>query len=106
VRLSSLRLDDIENVLLPELWAKFHELERLLNLLSEAIVIVSEQTIVRQSELESIKYQVASLAEGMGELEGRVATLEKHSSMTRWVLRQVGTVLLVAAVSYAVYSLL
>jgi len=94
------RMSLIENTILPELWGRLRDLEKNISILREGIVIMAEQTIVRQSELESIKYQVASFAEGLGEIEGRVTKLEKHNSTINWVARQLGTILLVVASAY------
>jgi len=94
------RIALIENTILPELWKRLHELEKSISLLGEGIMIMAESTIVRQSELEGIKYQVASLAEGLGEIEIRVSKLEKHNSTVSWVLRQLGTIFLVLLSGY------
>lgn len=82
------------------IWQRLDMIELMLLDLKRAIEIMAEQTIVRQSELEQIKYQVATLAESQIELEKRLDVLEKHSSTQSWVLRQLGTILLVVAVAY------
>lgn len=94
------RLGVIEETIIPELWLRLHELEKSISLLGEGIVIMAESTIVRQSELEGIKYQVASFAEGLVEIESRVTRLEKHNSTISWIARQLGTVLLVVGSAY------
>lgn len=82
------------------IWERLEDIERALILLRIGVEKMAVQTIVRQSELEGIKYQVAALAESTVELENRVAILEKHNSMERWIIRQVGTVGLVVLAVY------
>lgn len=81
-------------------WQRIDSLELAIIDLKGAIEKMAEQTIVRQSEFEGIKYQVATMAESQIELEKRIEILEKHSSTQSWVLRQLGTVLLVVVVAY------
>lgn len=84
------------------IWQRLDYIELALVDLRKAVEKMAVQTVVKQSEFEQIKYQVASFAEGMNELEERVLVLEKHNSLERWVFRQVGTVLLVILAAYLV----
>lgn len=88
------------------IWERLDDIQTDLILLRLAIEKMAIQTIVKQSELESIKYQVASLAESTIELENRVTVLEKHNSMERWIIRQVGTVALVVLIVFLVLQFL
>jgi len=90
----------LEDTVIPEMWLRFSELEKSISLIGEGVVIMAERTIIRQSELEGIKYQIASFAEGLGEIEKRVDRLEKHNSTVNWVMRQLGTILLVVGLVY------
>lgn len=82
------------------IWQRLDNIERLLADLRTGIEHMAQQTVVKHSEFEQIKYQVASFAEGMTELENRVKALEKRNSLEQWVFRQVGTVLLVALAAF------
>lgn len=84
------------------IWQRLDHIELVLIDLRKAIEIMALQTVVKQSEFEQIKYQVASFAEGMKELENRVISLEKHNSLERWIYRQVATILLVILAAYIV----
>ena len=81
------------------IWQRLDNIERLLADLRKGIELMAQQTVVRQSEFEQLKYQVASFAEGMNDLESRVVLLEKRNNLEQWVIRQlwlVGLVVLVA----------
>lgn len=82
------------------IWQRIDTLETAILDLKEAIIQMAERVTVRQSELEGIKYQVAGLAESQVELEKRIEILEKHSSTQSWILRQLGTILLVVLAAY------
>jgi len=82
------------------IWQRLDHIELVLTDLRRGIELMAQQTVVRQSELEQIKYQVASIAEGQTELENRLTALEKHNSIERWVWRQIGTILLVALAAF------
>lgn len=82
------------------IWQRLDHIEFVLVDLRRAIEKMAIQTVVKQSEFEQIKYQVASFAEGMAELELRVMALEKRNSMEQWVLRQIWVVVLVVLVAY------
>lgn len=82
------------------IWQRLDGIELVLVDLRRAIEKMAIQTVVKQSEFEQIKYQVASFAEGMAELELRVMALEKRNSMEQWVLRQIWVVVLVVLVAY------
>lgn len=81
-------------------WQRLDLIELAILDLKRGIELMAQQVTVRQSELEGIKYQVATLAESQVELEKRVEILEKHSSTQSWILRQLGTVLLVVLAAY------
>lgn len=81
-------------------WQRLDYIELVLIDIKKAIEKMAIQTVVKQSEFEQIKYQVASFAEGLTELEKRVKALEKRNSMEQWIFRQVGTVLLVALAAF------
>lgn len=51
-------------------------------------------------EWEAIKYQVASISEGLQEVERRLDVLENHNSVVRWLVRQIGTVVFLAVLLY------
>jgi len=81
------------------IWQRLDNIERHLADLRKGVELMAQQTVVRHSEFEQLKYQVASFAEGMTELENRVKTLEKRNSTEQWVLRQlwlIGLVMLAA----------
>jgi len=82
------------------IWQRLDHIEMVLVDLRKAIELMAQQTVVKHSEFEQLKYQIASFAEGMNELENRVSKLEKHNSTMAWVSRQVGTVLLVVLAAY------
>lgn len=96
------RMDDYRLPARRFIWQRLDHIELALVDLRKAVEKMAIQTVVKQSEVEQIKYQVASFAEGMRELENRVITLEKHNSLERWVFRQVGTILLVVLAAYLV----
>lgn len=81
------------------IWQRLDNIERLLADLRKGVELMAQQTVVRQSEFEQIKYQVASFAEALNDLETRVIILEKRNSTEQWVLRQlwlIGLVMLAA----------
>lgn len=82
------------------IWQRLDHIEMVLVDLRKALETMAIQTVVKQSEFEQIKYQVASFAEGMAELERRVMALEKRNSLEQWVLRQIWVVALVVLVAY------
>jgi chromosome segregation ATPase len=82
------------------IWERLDKIEQSILELKRGIEIVAQQTVVRQSELESIKYQVAALAEGQVELENRIEKLEKNSTLISWGFRQLATILLVIVAAY------
>jgi len=82
------------------IWQRLDHIELVLVDLRRGVELMAQQTVVRQSEFEQLKYQVAAFSEGMNELESRVTKLEKHNSTISWVSRQVGTVLLVVLAAY------
>lgn len=84
------------------IWQRLDHIERLLADLRKGIELMAQQTVVRQSEFEQIKYQVSSFLESLGELEARVTALEKRNNLEQWVLRQVWLVLLVILAAYIV----
>lgn len=86
-------------------WQRLDQIELTLLDLKRGLEIMAEQTIIRQSEFDQIKYQIAGLAEAQTELEKRVEILEKHSSTQSWVLRQLGTILLVISAAYVASTL-
>lgn len=51
-------------------------------------------------ELDLIKFQLASLSEAIHDLELRVESLERHSSIATWFFRQAVTALVVVAIIY------
>lgn len=84
------------------IWQRLDNIERLLADLRKGIELMAQQTVVRQSEFEQIKYQVSSFAEALNELEARVIALEKRNNLEQWVLRQVWLILLVILAGYIV----
>lgn len=84
------------------IWQRLDNIERLLADLRNGVERMAIQTVVKQSEFEQIKYQVASFAEGMKELEDRVISLEKRNNLEQWVLRQIWLILLVILAAYIV----
>jgi len=74
-------------------------LEKELRGLKEAITVMGERP-VRHYEFENLKLQVASLAEGLTELEQRVGELEQHKSLASWLFRQIVTVLVIVTLIY------
>lgn len=84
------------------IWQRLDNIERLLADLRKGIELMAQQTVVRQSEFEQIKYQVSSFAEALNELEDRVIALEKRNNLEQWVLRQVWLILLVILAGYIV----
>jgi hypothetical protein len=53
-------------------------------------------------EIDTLKFQVASLSEALQELEKRLDTLERHDSVSTWIFRAVvgiGTALLIGWLS-------
>jgi len=84
------------------IWQRLDHIELVLVDLRKAIEAMAVQTVVKQSEFEQIKYQVASFSEGMKELEDRVIALEKRNYLEYWVLRQIWLILLVVLAAYLV----
>jgi len=84
------------------IWEKLDVIELLLIDLLGGIDTMVQRSVSKDTEQEQIKYQVASLAEGVVELEIRIRKLEARNSMEQWVYRQVGTILLVSLVAYLV----
>lgn len=82
------------------IWQRLDHIELVLIDLRKAIETMAIQTVVKQSEFEQIKYQVAAFAEGMAELESRVMALEKRNSLEQWVLRQIWMISVVVLVAY------
>jgi hypothetical protein len=82
------------------IWQRLDDIHATVSDLKRGLELMASQTMVRQSELESIKYQVASLAEGQVELEKRIEKLENKSSLISWILRQTATVLMVIVAAY------
>lgn len=82
------------------IWQRLDEIHATILDLKRGLEIMAAQTMVRQSELETLKYQVAAMAEGMGEIERRVEKLEVHNSSVNWIVRQLGTVALVIGAAY------
>jgi|SRR5688572_15371240 len=81
-------------------WQRLDIIELAILDLKRAIELMATQTMVKQNELEQIKYQVASLAEGQVELEKRIEKLESKSTLISWGFRQLATVLLVIVAAY------
>ena len=74
-------------------------LEKELRALRGLIEAMGDRPI-RNSEFESIKLQVHSLAEGMKELEQRVMELEKHKGLASWIARQLVTIAVIVVIVY------
>jgi len=72
-----------------------------LNLLRLAVDVMADKAI-SYSEFDMLKLQVASLSEATHELEGRVNALEQHNGMVRWIVRQFGTAVVVAAAAWLI----
>lgn len=88
------------------IWQRLDNIERHLADLRRGVELMAQQTVVRQSEFEQIKYQVASFIESLDDLEGRVVALEKRNNLEQWVLRQVWLILLVILAAYIVTRIL
>lgn len=84
------------------IWQRLDHIELVLIDLRKAVELMAIQTVVKQSEFEQLKYQIASFSEGMGELENRVVSLEKRNNLEQWVLRQIWLILLVVLAAYIV----
>lgn len=82
------------------IWQRLDHIDLVLVDLRKALETMAIQTVVKQSEFEQIKYQVAAFAEGMAELESRVMSLEKRNSLEQWVLRQIWLISVVILVAY------
>jgi hypothetical protein len=82
------------------IWQRLDNIERLLADLRKGIELMAQQTVVRQSEFEQLKYQVASFSEAMNELEQRVISLEKHNSVVRLWTRIIAQVLLATLAAF------
>lgn len=73
-------------------------LERELSQMRSAIEKLAGSEL-KLHELENLKLQVASLSEGLQELEKRLDILEQHDNVSTWLFRfvaGVGTALLIA----------
>lgn len=62
----------------------------LANMRSALEKLTSTQANVH--EIDTLKFQVASLSEAMQELEKRLALLERHDNVSTWIFRSVVTV--------------
>lgn len=65
-----------------------------------ALLEVMPEIPVKPYEFENLKLQVASLAEGLNELEDRVIQLEQHKSAASWLFRQAITVVVIVLIIY------
>lgn len=54
------------------------------------------------SQIDQLKIQVASLSEGLKELERRLDQIERHDSIGQWVFRQLITVIMALIIAYLV----
>jgi len=82
------------------IWQRLDNIERLLADLRRGIELMAQQTVVRHSEFEQLKYQVASFAEALNEIEDRVLALERHNSMVRWITRLAAQILLASLAGF------
>lgn len=57
---------------------------------------------VKHYELDSLKMQVAALAEGLQELEGRVIQLEQHKSLASQLFRHGVSIALALLIAYLI----
>ena len=80
----------------------FQAVNRELAEIKRAIELLAKNTTVGYHDIESLKIQVASLAEGLSELESRVVGLEKHAVLATWLTRQIVTVLVLAAAAWLI----
>lgn len=83
---------------------RIDELKREISSLRSVFEIMPERP-VKHYELESLKFQVASLAEGLAELEQRVIQLEQHKSTASQVLRHGIVILLTVFLVYLIGGL-
>lgn len=91
-----------DRLLLRELLnTRMDALERQLKAIHTLLDSMSEK-VVKHYEFENLKFQVASLAEGIHELEQRVNELEQHNSIIRWVVRQVVTVVIIVIIVWLI----
>lgn len=75
-------------------------LDALQNELKAIKVLLMRERSGLPPEFDSLKLQVASLAEGLRELGERVEELEQHKSIASWVFRQAITVAVIVVVIY------
>lgn len=75
-------------------------LDVLQNELKTIKVLLMRQRSGLPPEFDSLKLQVASLAEGLREVEERVGQLEQHKSIASWVFRQAITVAVIVVIIY------
>jgi len=78
--------------------AEFEVLERELEALREWIMKLPDRY-----DIDSLKTQVAVLAEGMHEIEQRVTKLEEHKSWATLVFFQLATVAAIVLIIYLLY---
>jgi len=70
----------------------FQAVNRELKELTRAIELLAKTTAGGYHDIEGLKIQIASLAEGLNELEVRVVLLETHIGTQKWLVRQSVTV--------------
>lgn len=76
----------------------FHAVNRELAEIKRAIELLAKTTTLDYHNIEALKMQVASLAEGLAELEQRLVVLEQHVGVQKWLVRQSVTVAVAVAI--------
>lgn len=79
--------------------SQFGELHQELEYIVSLIRKMADKSL---PELDGLKFQVSSLAEGMIDLEERVRILEQHTGLARWVARQIGTIAVIVIVVWLI----
>lgn len=76
----------------------FQAVNRELRELRRAIEILAKTTAGGYHDIEGLKIQIASLAEGLTEIEARLVLLEQHIGVQKWLVRQSLTVAVAVAI--------
>lgn len=80
------------------LW-RFETIERELHAIRGALEKMAEKPVSLR-EFDSLKLQVAGLAEGLKELEERTKALEHHKGMASWLARQALVIAIIVVIIY------
>lgn len=80
------------------LW-RFETIERQLHAIRGVLETMADKPVSAR-EFDSLKLQVAGLAEGLKELEERVKALEQHKGMASWLARQALVIAVIVVIVY------